>query len=302
MALKKTPFQVFKHADLINDPQMGTPASVTGLSVDIDHAISNYQLFKSYFRSDFIAILLVTKGEITVGSNLNKYRLGRQDLFVAAPHTVKQVIGAKDGTRLTVVSFTADFVSRIGLPKNISELLDYLQSHHHPHWKLEKQETTQLMSSIVELKKRCELFHLHPFGKELLYHSFYIFLYEMAALGKRHSTLLSTRLSLKENLVMNYFQLVQKQYSKERTVQAYAAQLNVTAKYLTETVKEIAGKNAGEIVDDFVMLEAKLLLDNPSLSIGEIADMLNFSNQSFFGKYFKRFTGMSPKEYRKALP
>ncbi|NJO25503.1 MAG: AraC family transcriptional regulator [Bacteroidia bacterium] len=46
------------------------------------------------------------------------------------------------------------------------------------------------------------------------------------------------------------------------------------------------------------MLEAKLLLDNPALSIAEIADELNFSDQSFFGKYFKRLAGMSPKEYR----
>jgi AraC family transcriptional regulator, transcriptional activator of pobA len=65
-------------------------------------------------------------------------------------------------------------------------------------------------------------------------------------------------------------------------------------------VKEITGKTAGEIINDFVLLEAKMLLDNPSLSIAEIADELQFSDQSFFGKYFKRLTGMSPKEYRQS--
>jgi AraC-like DNA-binding protein len=84
----------------------------------------------------------------------------------------------------------------------------------------------------------------------------------------------------------------------QRNVNTYAEQLSITPKYLTETVKEITGKTAGEIIDDFVLLEAKLLLDNPALSIAEIADELHFSDQSFFGKYFKRHAGVSPKEYR----
>lgn len=88
------------------------------------------------------------------------------------------------------------------------------------------------------------------------------------------------------------------QFRSQRNVTAYADQLTLTSKYLTETVKEITRKTAGEIIDDFVILEAKLLLDNPALSISEIADELHFSDQSFFGKYFKRHTGFSPKEYR----
>ncbi|HET7002155.1 MAG TPA: helix-turn-helix domain-containing protein [Puia sp.] len=102
----------------------------------------------------------------------------------------------------------------------------------------------------------------------------------------------------KENLVKTFTQLVQKQFRSLRNVTTYAEQLNITSKYLTEAVKEITGKTAGEIIDDFVLLEARLLLDNPSLSIAEIADELHFSDQSIFGKYFKRHTGLSPKEYR----
>ncbi|KAB5217038.1 helix-turn-helix domain-containing protein, partial [Bacteroides ovatus] len=52
--------------------------------------------------------------------------------------------------------------------------------------------------------------------------------------------------------------------------------------------------------DELVILEAKALLNSSSMNIQEIADRLNFANQSFFGKYFKHYTGMSPKEYRKS--
>lgn len=59
-------------------------------------------------------------------------------------------------------------------------------------------------------------------------------------------------------------------------------------------------KTVGEWIDELVILEAKALLNSLSMNIQEIADRLNFANQSFFGKYFKHYTGMSPKEYRKS--
>ena len=78
-----------------------------------------------------------------------------------------------------------------------------------------------------------------------------------------------------------------------------AEQLGWTPKHLSGVVKEVSGKTVGEWIDEFVILEAKALLNSSSMNIQEIADRLSFANQSFFGKYFKHYTGMSPKEYRK---
>ena len=80
----------------------------------------------------------------------------------------------------------------------------------------------------------------------------------------------------------------------------YADKMFLTAKHLSTVVKEISGKTVGEWIDELVILEAKALLNSSSMNIQEIADRLNFANQSFFGKYFKHYTGMSPKEYRKS--
>lgn len=74
----------------------------------------------------------------------------------------------------------------------------------------------------------------------------------------------------------------------------------LTPKHLSGVVKEVSGKTVGEWIDELVILEAKALLNSSSMNIQEIADRLNFANQSFFGKYFKHYTGMSPKEYRKS--
>ena len=79
----------------------------------------------------------------------------------------------------------------------------------------------------------------------------------------------------------------------------YAGKMFLTPKHLSTVVIEVSGKTAGEWIDSLVILEAKALLKSSEQSSQEIADEPHFANQSFFGKYFKHHTGMSPKEYRK---
>ena len=73
----------------------------------------------------------------------------------------------------------------------------------------------------------------------------------------------------------------------------------MTPKYLSLLVKNVSNRTAGEWIDNYVVLEAKALLSSSTLSNQEISDRLNFTNQSFFGKYFKQHVGISPTEYRK---
>ena len=104
----------------------------------------------------------------------------------------------------------------------------------------------------------------------------------------------------KEYIFERFYESLVQSYQSERSVKFYADQLCLTPKHLSGVVKEVSGKTVGEWIDELVILEAKALLNSSSMNIQEIADRLNFANQSFFGKYFKHYTGMSPKEYRKS--
>ena len=92
--------------------------------------------------------------------------------------------------------------------------------------------------------------------------------------------------------------LVQQHFKKERFLEFYADKLEVSAKHLSRTVKEATGFSAVDWIDRFVILEAKVLLKSTTMSIQQIADELNFNSQSLFGKYFKKHTGRSPKDFR----
>ena len=84
----------------------------------------------------------------------------------------------------------------------------------------------------------------------------------------------------------------------EHSLSFFANRLNLTPNYLSARVKEYSGRTAMEWIEDSVILEAKTMLKHTDLSIQEIAYKLDFPTQTFFGKYFKRITGMSPKQYK----
>lgn len=108
----------------------------------------------------------------------------------------------------------------------------------------------------------------------------------------------SDSVSYKNSIVARYIELVQTHYREERIIGFYADKLCITPKYLSKLVKEYTGRSAGEWIENYVILEARAMLQSSDMTIQQIASSLNFPNQSFFGKYFKRATGLSPKQYR----
>ena len=97
-----------------------------------------------------------------------------------------------------------------------------------------------------------------------------------------------------QNFMLSLFRF----YRKERDVSFYARMQHITPRYFSAIIKEKTGDSALQWIVRMVITEAKQLLAESDLSIKEIADQLNFPTQSFFGKYFKQYVGVSPKEYR----
>ena len=105
-------------------------------------------------------------------------------------------------------------------------------------------------------------------------------------------------LSPAERISQDFGQLVLDNYTKEKNVAFYASKLGITAAYLSTIVKQTTGRTCMEIISNMVIMDAKAQLKSTNLPIYQIADSLNFNNVSFFGKYFKRYVGVSPQEYR----
>ncbi|MEO5180762.1 helix-turn-helix domain-containing protein, partial [Bacteroides ovatus] len=105
----------------------------------------------------------------------------------------------------------------------------------------------------------------------------------------------------KDKIFQNFMITLYRYYRQERDVTFYADKQCLSARYFSSVIKEKSGSSALQWIIQNVITEAKYLLDNTDLSIKEIATKLNFPTQSFFGKYFKQYVGISPKEYRNKL-
>lgn len=117
---------------------------------------------------------------------------------------------------------------------------------------------------------------------------------ERIGLDKRRYTALP-------DLLLKYRMLVEKQYTATRLVQKYAGQLGVSANYLNVLVRKYLGKSALNLINERVILEIKRRLLRTEKGISEIAYELGFDELSYFSRFFKRHTGMTPIAFREKM-
>lgn len=98
-----------------------------------------------------------------------------------------------------------------------------------------------------------------------------------------------------------FLELVRNNCHIHRDMDFYSEALCLSAKHISLAVKKVTGENAMKWIERYTVLRAKILLKTSELSVSEIAYYLNFPTPSDFGKYFKKFTGYSPKAFRDIL-
>ena len=108
----------------------------------------------------------------------------------------------------------------------------------------------------------------------------------------------SEEVGRREELFIKFIHLIHKYCPQQREVGFYAEKLYITSRYLSSITQNVADKSAKYIIDKHAIQRIKIMLKYSNMSIQDISYELNFPDQSFFSRYFKKHTGMSPLEYR----
>ncbi len=140
----------------------------------------------------------------------------------------------------------------------------------------------------------------HRYYKEVILNTLFAFYLDLSdIIDQRSQWNNNPNLTRHESIIKSFIELLVQHYRQEHKVEFYASQLNISAHYLTLIVKRITGQSVCDFIFEMLYSEARNLLTYSQLTIQEITTTLHFSDQSAFGKFFKRRAGISPIDYRK---
>jgi AraC-like DNA-binding protein len=105
----------------------------------------------------------------------------------------------------------------------------------------------------------------------------------------------------KHTLLRSFQQLIERHYLTTRLPKEYAELLYITPNHLNALCQDLLGKSAGELIRDRVLLEAKRLLTNAEMTSSQIAAELHFEDSSYFTRFFRKYTGLTPEAFRKSI-
>lgn len=245
-------------------------------------------------RSNYYKIGICIDGSAHVRVNLEDYEVNKNCLMLMSPDIIKQWPEVSKDFKALSLFFTREFITSTTLLH--LDQFAFLESFSTHVLKIYEKESDDISASLLLLQRKYET--VHPYRTEILKSYIAGLLFEIAAIYNSHKIASGTAQTRSQLLTRDFKKLVLDYASKQRTLKFYAEKLFITPKHLTETIKEVSGKSASQWITDAVILEAKVLLQNPVNTISAISDLLHFSDQATFSKFFKKSSGHSPLAYK----
>ncbi len=286
--------------------------SGTNISIGADFVVSrqqnmdNVSIFSHPFRVNCYMAVFCSSGSISCMLNMNEYTLSKNMLMVITPGNIVRITSpdleqALSNASFTFVAVSVDYISNSGLDFNslFSEAMALMQN---PCIKIKDSEL-RLLSDYIDLIYKITnstAKYVRESVSAIMSSVFYQFAsYFDDYLRDEHTrTVAAPDNSRHRRMFEAFIKLVKDNHNSERMVGFYADKLCVTPKYLSKIVREVSGRSAPKWIDGFVIMSAKSMLKYSDMTVKEISIELNFPNQSFFSKFFKSQTGLTPNEYR----
>lgn len=246
---------------------------------------------------DLYKIILIKQGHLKIKIGDQVHKLKGAGMYFLAPGQVSRVIAFDKLTEGYCVAFDTDYF--LLCLKNQVQLCFYpfFQVDKYPLLYLTKSQWNKfepLLTKIAfEYQNRTEL------NDDLLTKLYLnVLLIEIERLYKLKATSAHGESSRKKLIASKFRQLVEKNFLNVRKVSDYAGSLFISPNYLNDTVREVTGQSASEVIQDRIILEAKAQLVQTELTVNEIAYQLQFHDTSYFCRFFRKHTGASPQVFR----
>jgi AraC family transcriptional regulator, transcriptional activator of pobA len=247
-------------------------------------------------RHDFFEVLYLLKGSGYHVIDANKYEIKPPCVFFMSPGQAHKLELSNDIEGFIFI-FTSDFylLNRSNQNSLIEFPFFYTIHQDNPPLLLENESDIRFLENLFR-QSIAEISRPGDYFLEMLRSILDLILTTCAARYQVNENMLNKGKG--QILVKRFFHLVEENHQKNLSLSDYSGMIGITPNHLTQTVKLLTGKTSSQIIKAKQLLEIKRLLVHTNLSVSEIANQLNFEDQSYFTKFFKRETGITPIQYR----
>ena len=276
---------------------LGEDHSVQDLvAYDLKKFIRNYKDIKFPHRHSFYQLLYITKAGGTHVIDFEKYPVKRGMIFFLAPSQVHEWLFDSDANGI-LINFNENYFSSFLANRHyISDFPFFTPNNSYSSIDLSNDSSLKEIEDVF-LNIHQEFDSNNEFKLDIIR----VMLLQMFLLVNRKITFIQNQSENKNNYLLfrNFEKLIEKNYTTIRMPKDYAKLLFVTPNHLNAICNQITGLSAGDIIRRRILLEAKRLLINSTQNINEIAWHLSFEDNSYFSKFFKKYEGITPEEFRK---
>lgn len=239
-------------------------------------------------------IALLLKGEGIIHAKLQTFHVKAPAVVILSPGVIAQIEDISRAEQVRFLIFQNDFICE----SKPSDLLQkYLNGMLNVFLPLKEEEAfcvDQFFQTIWQTLQT------KGWQREVIRHLVFGLFHYLSCLLKEQMLYEEKHQSRQEYIFNQFIQLVNQYANRERNVSFYADKLCLTPRYLNSLIRQASSRTVMDWINEAVIIEAKVLLKYSDKLIYQIADELNFPNTSFFCKFFKRMTGMTPLAYQKS--
>ena len=246
-------------------------------------------------RHTYYEIIWITEGQGTHVIDFKEYAFKGPCLFLLQPshiHTIYKDVP----TRGHLLKFSESFFAADAAPDNLLLKYDIFDNIHVQPVVHLSAEAVQLLNDLMQ-KMLVEYEQQNELSKVILVSYLKVFLLQVYKIKDHHPEALSEKPHPHYAVFQQFKRLVEDHFQQQHGVSFYASQLAVAPRTLSSYVHRYAGKTAGDVIRDRLMLEAKRLLYNGALTIKEIAACLGFEEPAYFTRVFTKSEGLSQQPH-----
>lgn len=256
-------------------------------------------LSREPYRTETFGIGFHRRGGMQLKAGLLVHEIDRPSIITMGPSVIRAWAHNDEDPFSTLLFFSESFFLQNQIDVFTLRSFDFFDNNDRHVLPLD--DSTYMKMEAIFDQIRDTMQSDNPNEGTIIRNYITILINEIDAMHRKMKVATDAATGLENTLVKKFKCLLAARFRENRTVSFYASELHLTPKHFSAAIKEQTGKTAGEWIDEMVILEAKVLLQNKELTVSQVADHLNFTDQSAFGKFFKAVTNLSPMEYRKGL-